>query len=65
MAEQLFNALKAIETLASGTMTVYGLSSGQGPYRRNDMALACSGHIIPAVQVLALGQSINLHSALS
>ena len=30
MTEQLFNALKPIETLASGTMKVYGLSSGQG-----------------------------------
>ena len=27
-AEKLFNALKAIETLASGTMKVYGLPSG-------------------------------------
>ena len=43
-----YNALKAIETLAEGTMKVY----------------ACgSGHIILAT--LALGQSINLHSALS
>ena len=34
--------------------------------RRNDIALAWdSGYIIPMVQVLALGQSINLHSALS
>ena len=60
MTEQLFNALKAIETLASGTMKVYGLPSGQGLDRRNDMAT----RIIPAVQALALGQSINLHSAL-
>ena len=44
------DALAAIETVASGTMKVYGLPSG---------------HIIPAVQALALGQSINLHSALS
>ena len=66
MTEQLFNALKAIETLASGTMKVYGLPSGQGLDHRNYMALACvSGHIITAVQALALGQSINLHSALS
>ena len=66
MAEKLFNALKAIEALPSGAMKVYGLLSGQGLDRRNDMARACgSGHIIPSVQVLALGQSINLHSALS
>ena len=37
MAEKLFNALKAIETLASGAMKVYGLrlglyhSGGPGP----------------------------------
>ena len=42
MTEQLFNALKAIETLASGTMKVYGLTLGQGLDCRNDMALACS-----------------------
>ena len=42
MTEQLFNALKAIETLALGAVEVYGVPSGQG-----------------------LGQSINLHSALS
>ena len=30
MIEQLFNALKATETLASGAMKVYGLPSGQG-----------------------------------
>ena len=47
-------------------MKVYGLPSDQGLDRRNDMALACgSGHIIPAVQAMALGQSINRHSALS
>ena len=56
MAEQLFNALKAIEILASGTMKVYELPSGQG---------LVSGHTILAAQALALGQSINLHSALS
>ena len=50
MTEQLFNALKAIEPLVSDSMKVYGLLSGQGMDRRNDMALACSsGHIIPAV----------------
>ena len=38
MAEKLFNALNAIETLASGTMKVYGLPSGQGHW--NDMAIA-------------------------
>ena len=38
MTEQLFNAPKAIETLASGTMKVYGL--GKGLDRRNDMARA-------------------------
>ena len=53
-AEKLFSALKAIETLASGTMKVYGLPSGQGMDCQNDMALACSsGHILPAVQALA------------
>ena len=53
MTEQLFNALKAIETLASGTMKVYGLPSGQGLDRRNNMALACgSGDIILAAQAL-------------
>ena len=31
MIEQLFNALKAIETLAEGTMKVYRLPSGQDP----------------------------------
>ena len=35
MNEQLFNALKAIETLASGTMNVHGLPEGQGMDRRN------------------------------
>ena len=66
MTEQLFNALKAIETLALGTMKVYGLPSVQGLDRWNDMARAAgSGHIFPVVQALALGQSINLHSALS
>ena len=66
MTEQLFNALKAIETLASGMMKVYGLPSAQGLDRLNDMARAAGeGHIIPEVQALALGQSINLHSALS
>ena len=29
MAEKLFHALKAIETLALGAMKVYGLPSGQ------------------------------------
>ena len=66
MTDQLFNALKAIETLASGMMKVYGLPSGQGLDCWNDMARAAGeGHIIPAVQALALGQSMNLHSALS
>ena len=66
MTEQLFNALKAIETLASGTMKVNGLPSGQGLDPRNNMALACDmDHIVPTVQALAIGQSINLHSALS
>ena len=37
MAVELFNALKAIETLALDTMKVYGLPSGQGLDRRNDM----------------------------
>ena len=64
MSDKLFNALKAIETLVSGAMKIYGLPSGQG--RRNDTFLPCgSGHIIPAVQSLPLGQSINIHSALS
>ena len=30
MTEKLFNALKAIETLALGTMKVYGRPMGQG-----------------------------------
>ena len=66
MTEQLFNALKAIETLASGAMKVYALPSGKGLGIRNDMVIACDmGHIIPAVQALALGLSINHHGALS
>ena len=66
MTEQVYSALKVKETLAEGMKKVYGLPSGQGLDRWNDMALACgSGHIIPAVQALALGQSMNLHSALS
>ena len=39
MTEQLFNALKAIETVASGTMKVCGRPEGQSVDRRNDMAL--------------------------
>ena len=46
----------SMETLASGTMKVYGLLSSQGLEHLN---------IIPALQALALGQSINLHNALS
>ena len=66
MTEQLFDTLNAIENLASGTMKVYGLPSGQGLDHRNDMNLACcSSNIIPEVQALARRQSINLHSALS
>ena len=66
MTEWLLNAQKAIKTLASGTMKVYGLPQGQGLDHRNDMTLACSlGHIIPAVQALARGQSINIHSTQS
>ena len=42
VTEQLFNALKAIETLASGTMKVYGLPSGQDLDRRIDMAWAAA-----------------------
>ena len=62
----MFNALKAIETNASGTIKDYGLPLGQGLDLRADMALAYgSGHINPAVQALSLGQSINLDSALS
>ena len=41
-------------TLVEGTMKVYGLPEGQGLDRRN----AGEGNIIPAVQVLARGQSI-------
>ena len=37
MTKQLFNTLKAIEILASGTMKIYGLPSGQSLDRRNDM----------------------------
>ena len=48
-------------------MKVYGLPEGQGLDHGNDMAqaandmaqAACEGDIIPAVQVLARGQSIN------
>ena len=68
MTEQLFNALKAIEILASGVMKVYGLPSGQDLVmdRRYEMALAFDmGFIIPTVQALALGQPINVHSAVS
>ena len=36
MTEQLFNALKAIETVTEGTMKVYGLPEGQGLDRQND-----------------------------
>ena len=36
MAEKLFNALKAIETLASGTRKVYRLPSAQGLDGQND-----------------------------
>ena len=62
ITDQLFNALKAIETLALGTIEVYGLSSGQGLDRPIVMALACGlGRIIPAVQALALMKSINPH----
>ena len=58
MAEKLFNALKATETIALGAMMVYGLPSSQ--------SWTCGlGPIIPMVQALALGQSITLHSALS
>ena len=40
--------------------------SGQGQNSWYDTALAYdSGHIIPTDQALAVGQSINLHSALS
>ena len=45
-------------------MKIYGLPEDQGPDCQNDMAPA-TGHIIRAVQALALRQSINLHSALS
>ena len=66
MTEQLFNALKAKKSIASGRMKVYGLPSAQGLDRRNNMTRAAGeGHIIPAVQALALGQSINLHNAIS
>ena len=43
-------------------MKVYGLSKGYSQDRRYDIALAAGdGHIIPAAQALAWGQSINLH----
>ena len=62
MTEQLLSN----KNLSSGTMKVYGLPSGQGLDCRNDIALACSlGYKIPAVQALALGQSINLRCAIS
>ena len=41
VTEQLFNALKAIETLAEGTMKVYGRPEDQGLDRCNDIAQAC------------------------
>ena len=45
-------------------MKVYGLPEDQGLDRRVDMARATGeDHINPAVQALARGQSINLHSA--
>ena len=40
-------------------MKVYGLPSGQGLDSLNDVAWAGLGHIIPAVQALAIGQSKN------
>ena len=50
MAELLFNTLKAIVTLALGTMKVYALPSGQGLDRWIDMAWATGlGHINPVV----------------
>ena len=56
MTEQLFNALKPIETIYSGAMKIYGLPSGQGLDRWNDTVPTWGlGHIIPAVQALALG----------
>ena len=39
MAKQLFNALKAIETLVSSTIKVYGLHLGQDLDCQNDMPL--------------------------
>ena len=38
VTEQLFSALKAIETLAEGTVKIYGRPEGQDLDRRNDMA---------------------------
>ena len=38
MTEQLFNALKEIDTLASGTRTVYGLPPGQDRDSRRSRA---------------------------
>ena len=47
-------------------MKVYWLPEGQGQDHRNDMARAAGeGHIIPALQALARGQSINLLRARS
>ena len=47
-------------------MKVNGLPAGQGLDLRNDIARAASEiHIIPVVQALARGQSINLHRARS
>ena len=57
MTEQLFNALKAIETLASGTIKVYGLPSGQGLDCRNDMALAAQ------LRLLLLKYTLNKNLA--
>ena len=56
-----FYLFSATETYDSGTMNVYGLPSGQSLDRRNMTLASSSGHITAAV----LGQSINLHSALS
>ena len=47
-------------------MKVYGLPDGQDLDCRNDMVhVAGEGHIIPGVQALAQGQSINLHGTRS
>ena len=59
MAEQLFNALKAIETQASGTMKLYGLPLHKGLNHRNYMALAPD---CPRARARTAGMIVPRHS---